>query len=165
MCDSATNQIKIMVTTGSSHFAAQSSMDLHEFTLVWSREATPGAGDAKLSLFPLFPDDKLCPFLPLPKSVATQSPVTTTHRVTSAMQSQVNHCVRTFVLHVLSSSGHSGYTRLWSKLQTAKNLQNATHWFDEEYSWMIPSPHVNDQQCNPLFAQKQMEQHYMCRML
>ena len=65
MCDSATNQIKIMVATGSSHFAAQSSMDLHEFTLVWSREATPGAGDAKLSLFPLFPDDKLCPFLPL----------------------------------------------------------------------------------------------------
>lgn len=110
-----------MVTTGSSHFAAQSSMDLHEFTLVWSREATPGAGDAKLSLFPLFPDDKLCPFLPLPKSVATQSPVT------SAMQSQVNHCVRTFVLHVLSSSVHSGYTCLWSKLQTAKNLQNATH--------------------------------------
>ena len=115
--------------------------------------------------FPSFPHRQLCPFLPLPKSVGTQSPVTTTHRVTSAMQSQVNHCVRTFVLHVLSSSGHSGYTRLWSKLQTAKNLQNATHWFDEKYSWMIPSPHVNDQQCNPLFAQKQMEQHYMCRML
>jgi len=163
MCDSATNQIKIMVTTGSSHFAAQSSMDLHEFTLVWSREATPGAGDAKLSLFPLFPDDKLCPFLPLPKSVAT----VTSHHYSSrhlcnaitgeSLRQDLCAACTFFVcalgLHV---SGPN------SKQQ--KNLQNATHWFDE-YSWMIPSPHVNDQQCNPLFAQKQMEQHYMCRML